>query len=151
MLTENSASFDNYDGIFRNQRNFTTIFWSHAKEFSDNFPSAFRQLIKIKSNTTWARSFVLQGGNLLFYHCATLILYVWVTFSLFFSFVITLFIFVSTLYCLPLSVLCSPSPVYCVFLHQYCVKLRQYCVFLQILCNYSTPPRTSKHPCIPTL
>jgi hypothetical protein len=50
-------------------------------------------------------------------------------------------------YCVFLRQYCVKLRQYCVFLRQYCVKLRQYCVFLQSLCNYSTPPPTSKHPC----
>jgi hypothetical protein len=38
----NPTSSDDEDGIFRNHRNFLTVFCSPAKEFSDNFPSTFR-------------------------------------------------------------------------------------------------------------
>jgi hypothetical protein len=107
-------------GIFRQ-------FLTHAKEFSDHFPSAFWQLIKIKSSTTWARSFVLQGCNLLLYHCATLTLYIWWSFSLNFFFVITLIIFV-----INVSSICQQ----CVYLSQYSVQFRQYCVKLRHYCDF---------------
>jgi hypothetical protein len=38
----NPTSSDDEDRIFRNHRNFPTVFCSPAKEFSDNFPSTFR-------------------------------------------------------------------------------------------------------------
>ncbi len=35
----NSTSSDEEDGIFRNHRNFPTVFCSLAKEYPDNFPT----------------------------------------------------------------------------------------------------------------
>ncbi len=40
----NPTSSDDEDGIFRNHRNFPTVFCSPAKEFYDNFPSTFRRM-----------------------------------------------------------------------------------------------------------
>ncbi len=40
----NLTSSDDEDGIFRNHRNFPTVFCSPAKEFSDNFPSTFQRM-----------------------------------------------------------------------------------------------------------
>ncbi len=116
----NPTSSDDEDGIFLNQRNFPTVFWSHTKEISGNFPSAFQQWIKIKSSTTWAQTYVLQGSNLLLYTTVSSVLCLPLSAM-----------------CLPSSVLCSPLSVLCFFgqccvkLRQYCVKLFQYCVFLR--------------------
>ncbi len=67
-----NSCLDDHDGIFRNQRNFPTVFCTHLKKFSDSFLSALRQYVyQNQSSTTWARPYVLQSCNPLFYHhCA---------------------------------------------------------------------------------
>jgi hypothetical protein len=40
----NPTSSDDKDEIFRNHRNFPTVFFFPAKEFSENFPSSFRRM-----------------------------------------------------------------------------------------------------------
>ncbi len=103
-----------------------------------SFPTIFRQLsdvlIKINSSTSRARTYDLQGYNLLLCHCATLtcivldrcsLLHSFVStmFSTQFTFVNAAFFFVSTVLNLVRTVLNFVQN--CVFLRQYCVKLGQ--------------------------
>jgi hypothetical protein len=135
----NPTISDDEGGIFLNQRNFPTIFWSQAKEFSDNFPSAFRQWIKFKSSTTWARTTSFRVA--IFYsttaphslcifdeHFQYYILRHYTVYlrqycifhcqQCVYTFVSTLFTFVSTVFfssvlCSPPSILCFSSSVLC--------------------------------------
>ncbi len=96
----NPTSSDDEDGIFRSAMELSYDFCSHAKEFSDNFPSTFRRMNHSpKTAPQGVRTYVLLVSNPLLYHCATVA------------------------YCLNQVYLDK----YCVFLRQYIVPLRQYC------------------------